>query len=226
MSNFRSGNLTPGQNFGNFTLNYELTETDTVIDVKDYGIINLYSSVSDPEQANFSLEQGVIEGQIVTLNFLSESPNTCLFDVIGNAYTRLNTNWQPLQYDQIRMMWTTGLWIETSRYTFLDNVPVDIEPFSSKWTSQATVQWFGNKEYAIMSGTMTSTADTNTDKMGVLPDGYNGSFAISCVADIVATGIDIIDVNTFTQDFGGQITFADGDIVYVSGIVYPIIADA
>jgi len=229
MSNFRNSNYQTGQNFGNKSLTVNLTETYTTINVGDFGIINLYSDSTVAVDRQINISSGLIDGQIVTFNFLSYSPSppypTALFSTTANSYLRINSNWQPIQYDQIVLIWNSQLWIEMGRFAYADNKPTLITAYSNKWGSAAYVTSFGNHTYAIMTGSFTSLDDSNDDPMGVFPLGYKGGFSIPGLMDSGGT-ITSIDIGTGAQVFGSSTTFADGDTVDLTGVVYKIFPDA
>lgn len=224
MVNFRNGNLIPGQNFGTDSYSITLTSTETLINPGNFGLINIYSDSSTSTDRSIILGSSTINGQILTLNFMSESPYTCQMTTLSASYMRLTSTWTPSQYDKIQLMWILGTWQEIGRSTFLDNIPVTVEAYSSKWTSNATVQWYGNRQYAKMNGSFTSTVDNNSDVIGVFPTGYRPAFGFSIPVTYRYPNdtTTIVDCGTGGNVFGITPNANTGDRVYVSSIFYAV----
>lgn len=222
MANFRDGYLTQGENLGNLTNSITLTQVTTAVDPGMFGIIVIYSDSSIAADRSIILSPSVIPGQEITLCFMSDSPYACQLTTLSASYMRLNKTWTPQQYDKLTLQWIDNTWQEMSRFTFQDNTPVSVEPYSSKWSSSANVRYVSNANVAIMSGSFTSLEDNNDDPLGTFPTGYFGVFSIPCVRRSSGGTITIVDMGTSGSVFGMTPTASTGDVVYVGSLCYVV----
>lgn len=115
MANFVSLPPASGETFYQNSVDVFLTSSETYVFTKDYGRINLYSDSNVASNRQILLAPSDLEGQQITLIMLSDDPNTCLLSTLSTSYVRLESSWTPMQYDQLTLQWTKGLWIEVNR---------------------------------------------------------------------------------------------------------------
>ena len=92
--------------------------------------------------------------------------------------------------------------------------PIDVPAFSSKWTSTAQVYQI-TESTGFMTGQFTSTADTNTDALGVVPAG----FLFTGVRIVASYDGSTHSADALVIDSDGNLTisggsFSTGDIVH------------
>lgn len=115
MSSFSSLPPSPGDTFYQNSVDINLLESDTYVDTAGYARFNLYSDSTVSSQRQITLAPSDLEGQQITLILMSGDDTTCLLSTISTSYLRIETAWTPLQYDQLTLQWSKGLWIEVSR---------------------------------------------------------------------------------------------------------------
>lgn len=115
MASFSSLPPPPGETFYQDSVDVFLTESNTWVETKNYARLNIYSDSTTASDRQIQLAPSDLEGQQITLILLSGDDTTCLLSTLSTSYVRLEAAWTPLQYDQLTLQWTKGLWIEIGR---------------------------------------------------------------------------------------------------------------
>lgn len=207
---FSSLQPAPGENFYTSSKDVNLTDVTTVIVTAGYSRINLYSDDTTSINRQILLEPSDLEGQQITLVLMSGDSTTCLLSTLSTSYVRLTSAWTPVQYGQITLQWTDGLWIDIGRtpvefngfdpvitnpqtgdileYNGSEWVNVPFPTSSFTWVPCTTqTNWSGTIEVAsvsanmkVLRGQVTSTTGTNSP-MALVPSGYDISGSLLMV---------------------------------------------
>jgi hypothetical protein len=118
-NNFRSGDLVQGQPLGATNIVVSLTADNQFVspygfrDTPAASLIFLQSNNTTASNRTFTLNNGQVIGQGLTLIFESGSSYTCQLANSGNV--KLTAAWEPLQYQSLNLEWDGTYWIELGR---------------------------------------------------------------------------------------------------------------
>ncbi len=232
-SNFRSGDLAQGQPLGATNMTVALSADNQFVSPYGYpgtpaaSLIFLQSNSSTASQRTFTLDNGRLVGQQLTLIFETGSSNTCELAASGNV--KLSAAWTPVQYQSLSLEWDGTYWIELGRApnalatTALTSAHLLVGSGSNVATDVAvsgvvTLANTGAFSFAstVSAGTISSTVSltqANIQAMGVTP--------VELLAAAAAGTYYVIDQVEFIHTYSTAQYSGGGDvqIQYDSGAV-------
>lgn len=226
MSNFLSLPPPPGSVFYQNSVDINLIDVFTYVVTEGFSRFNLYSDSTVDTNRQIVLTSGDIEGQQITLILQSGNSTTCILSTISTSYVRLTSSWIPLQYQQITLQWSKGLWIEINR-TDTPLVPPTPEVLiwepivGTGWSSSAFIaKSFDNIVY--MRG---SFSGQSVGPVATIPVGYVCSLdqdfsAVLNPGVLFAPGNGFVTVSAAI--LSQSIAYTSNVTLHVDGLSYPI----
>ena len=113
--NFRSGFTQQGQALGSFPYNVSLNADGIVVNPLKNPFIRISSNNTTASNRTFTLVNGYVQGQQLSLVLVTGASTTCELANSGNV--ALTAAWTPLQNEMLSLQWDANQakWIEVSR---------------------------------------------------------------------------------------------------------------
>jgi hypothetical protein len=111
--NYRGGYLQRGAVGPRVAKTVLLSADDQAINPNKVSLVYIQSDNTTATNRTFTLLDGQFDGQDLVLNFKSGSSFTCDLQSGGNV--QLVAAWQPLQYENLHLMWDGTQWCEVAR---------------------------------------------------------------------------------------------------------------
>ncbi len=113
MANYRDGYLEQGAPTGMVPYDVTLIADNTIVNVVGVSLLRIRSDNSTPANRTFTLTDGGVVGQDLVLVLESDSSTSAQLADSGNV--KLQSPWEPLQYDSLRLVWDGAFWVEVGR---------------------------------------------------------------------------------------------------------------
>lgn len=118
-NSFRDGYLDRFTDFGSISSTTQLLADDqSIVQEQGQGVLLLTSDDTTAANRTFTIANGNVTGQRLTIVLTSATAAACQLANSGNV--KLSAAWAPAtQYSNITLMWLTGagVWVEVSRVT-------------------------------------------------------------------------------------------------------------
>ena len=112
--NFRDGYLVVGQPLGALPQDVVLTADNQVVLLSPQtALLRLQSDNTTAANRTFTITNGYLEGQELTIALISGSSTKAQLNSSGNCV--LSAAWEPDQYDTIKLQWISGKWLQIAR---------------------------------------------------------------------------------------------------------------
>lgn len=110
--NYRSGYLQQGSPMPMLTSSVLLTADDQILNPNLQTGIYIYSDSATVTARTFTLQNGLLPGQMLTLFFQSASMTA---ELLSTGNVKLIATWQALLYDTLTLRWDGTYWLEICR---------------------------------------------------------------------------------------------------------------